>query len=286
MKAQILVPMYNESPGIQETLSSLLEFFDAQDIIVVDDGSTDGCGDIVKKNGITVITHPRTRGYGASIKTALRQSSAEYVCWYDADGQHAAQDARDMIAETDGLDAVIGIRSKKSYRPLLRRPGKALLHWVANALSPEKIPDVNCGLRVFKRSTIMRYIHLLPDGFSASTTTTLLAINRGFAYRFREVLVTRRKGKSTVRQVPAGFSTIHLLLRIIVLFNPLTFFFPISLVLFSGGAAYGITVAIINRQGLPAASLLLFMSSLFTFFFGLISDQISEMHKGKFEEPR
>jgi len=276
--------MYNEHAAIESTLTALLRIFDKEEIVVVDDGSTDEGGAIARRLGVTVITHNRNRGYGAAIKTGMKNSAAEYVCWYDADGQHAPQDAHAMFRAAEGLDAVIGVRTNGSGRPWTRKPGMMLLHGIANILSTQKIPDVNCGLRVFRRSTILKYIHLLPDGFSASTTSTLLAVNRGFDFTFWPVAAAPRTGTSTVRQIPAGFGALYLMLRMIILFNPFRFFFPISALLFTAATAYGTAVALINRQGLPVASMLLFMMAFFTFFLGIISDQISEIQKGKFED--
>ena len=187
----ICVPAYNEASEIKNTLEGLREKFRAAEIIVVDDGSTDETFNFAKSvEGIVVLCHSRNRGYGASLKTAIRSSKGEVIAWFDADGQHRPEDLERVIQPVllDHVDMVIGARGEGSDIRPDRVPGKLLLKFVAELIVGESIPDLNSGLRCFKSEVIKRYLHLLPEGFSASTTSTLLMKKRGYRMKFVNII--------------------------------------------------------------------------------------------------
>jgi glycosyltransferase involved in cell wall biosynthesis len=281
----VCIPAYNEAGAILATLESLRARFPAAQIIVVDDASTDATGAIARSvPGIEVVSHSSNRGYGASIKTAMRRARGEAVAWYDADGQHRPEDLAAVVAPVlaGEKDAVIGARVKGSDVRLGRVPGKWLLKWVAQAVAREKIPDLNSGLRCFRRDAIMRYVHLLPERFSASTTSTLVMIKRGYRLGHVDIITSARVGTSTVK-MRDGLAALHLITRLLVLFEAFRFFTALSLLQIVPGMAYGLYVAFTHRQGFPTLASTAVTSGVLTFLIGLVCDQIAAMRQERFE---
>jgi glycosyltransferase involved in cell wall biosynthesis len=282
----ICVPAYNEAAGIKNTLEGLREKFRDAEIIVVNDGSTDETLELAKSVAdIVVLSHSRNCGYGASLKTAIRYSKGEIIAWFDADGQHRPQDLEKIIQPVleDKMDAVIGARGKESDVRMDRLPGKMILKFVAELIVGESIPDLNSGLRCFRSEVIKRYLHLLPDGFSASTTSTLLMKKRGYRLNFVGITANKRKGKSSVNIVYDGLITLGLIMRILILFNALPFFTILGLLQIISGLTYGLLSAIINEAPFSVLASTLIISGTLTFFMGLLCDQITELRKERLE---
>jgi glycosyltransferase involved in cell wall biosynthesis len=248
----------------------------------VDDGSTDNTPEILSvfNQSITVLKHRTNRGYGASLKTGIKNATTEFIAFYDADGQHRPEDLVAMAKETDDYDMVVGSRTKESHQEWVRKPGKWLLSKVANYLTGEKIPDLNSGLRLIRRSKIINLLHLFPDGFSFSTTSTIAFFHLKYEVKYFPIKTNKRVGKSTVKQIKHGSSVILLILRLIVLFNPLKVFIPTSIWLIIIGSIYEVIYGIIimypDVKLIPAA-FFMFITGILIFFFGLIADQISAL---------
>jgi len=280
----IIIPAYNEEKGISDTLKELVPVAGESNwrIIVINDGSVDATADIVNGfSSVCLISHPYNRGYGAALKTGIRAAASEYIAFYDADGQHEPMDLLRLYENRGSYDMVIGKRGKDSHHDWIRKPGKWVLSRVANFLTGAKIPDLNSGLRVIRTSTIINLLHLFPDGFSFSTTSTIAFMNLGLFVGYLPIVVRKRVGTSTVKQFKHGSNTIMLILRLIVLFNPLKIFLPMSIGIFTLGSIYEIIYGIILIPGvkvLPAA-ILMILSGILVFFFGLLVDQVSEMRK-------
>jgi glycosyltransferase involved in cell wall biosynthesis len=277
----ILIPAFNEEGGIAPTLQGLLgePRLEGCSIVVIDDGSTDKTAEVVRGFGgrVKLLRHTNNQGYGAGIKSGTRYAKTHWVAWFDADGQHRTEDVVAMyeLARAEQYDAVFGSRTADSAFVKTRVLGKKVLSIVAQSVAQQVIPDLNCGLRVFRRDLLDAYLPLLPDGFSASTTTTLLFIKRNRHFAFHPVKVDARIGTSTVKQVRDGLRTLHLMMRILFLFQAFkTFSIVASLFVFSG-LAYGLTIAALRGQGLPVLSELLIVSGMIVFCFGIVSDQIS-----------
>jgi len=283
----IIVPAYNEASAIGQTLHELELNCPEAEIIVVDDGSTDGTGDIARRTpGVRVLSHAQNRGYGASLKTGMRCAGRPYLLWYDADGQHRPQDLFNVAAPvlSGQADAVIGVRGKGSAVQRERVPGKILLGWVARFVTRQRIPDLNSGLRCFRRDVIGRYLHLLPDQFSASTTSTLLMLKRGYRLEYAPILTRARVGTSSVKMLRDGLRTLKLILRIIVLFEAFRVFATLGLALLIPGLVYGFHVAITRGQGFPTLAGTAVLSGVLTFFMGIVADQVTELRKERFED--
>jgi glycosyltransferase involved in cell wall biosynthesis len=286
----IIIPCFNEGQVIHEVVTNLKAFLDQQaeaayEIIVVDDCSTDDTPEILKRlEGIRVIRHPINRGYGASIKTGIRQARSDFVATYDGDGQHNPADLLNLCRKIHAEDwaLVIGARTKLLHSSLWRMPGKWVLGWLANFLSRTKIPDLNSGLRVFRKEIISRYLHLCSDRFSFSTTSTLILLNRGYSLAYVPITVNSRQGKSTV-SLMTGYETLLLILRVVCLFDPLRVFIPASVFLVLSGILLGIYPYFIIKRGLTTGSVLVILAGVLIFFFGLLADQISALRKEKYE---
>ncbi len=277
----IIIPCYNEEEGIEKTIKELQKKTDFK-IIVIDDGSTDKTGEILSKiKNIHVIKHSTNKGYGASLKSGVKESKTEFIAFYDADGQHRPEDLLAMANNIGNYDMLIGERGKDSHQDWIRKPGKWVLGKVANYLSGKKIPDLNSGLRVIRTKIIYDLLHLFPDGFSFSTTSTIAFMNMGFKTGYYPIKVRKRVGSSTVKQLKHGSSTLLLILRLIVLFNPLKVFIPASFMLIGLGIIYEVIWGILLIEGfsLIPGALLLILTGVIIFFTGLMTEQISETRK-------
>ncbi len=284
----IVIPTYNEENGIAKILEDLCNepAFENAEIIVVDDGSTDRTYDIVKQfERVRLIKHRENKGYGASISTGIKAASRDYIVWCDSDGQHRAEDvfrvAHTLIEED--LDYCIGARDKSSPQTSSRRMGRYALKLAVNIAATQPVKDFNSGLRGFKRDVIKRYLHLLPKRFGASTTTTLIMIERGYSGKEVPIHVQHRLGKSTVNPIRDGARTMLLILQIFLLFKPLIFFGSIGIGFIILGSVYGFTRALISKQGFPVLASLVVIFGMQSLFFGLLADQISAIRREKFE---
>jgi glycosyltransferase involved in cell wall biosynthesis len=288
-KLTVIVPVFNEEAAIEKTINELVLFSKSKEweILVVNDGSTDNTVSILEKfPEIRVISHPYNKGYGAALKTGIKNSATNLICFYDADGQHSPVQIINLLDNFGSYDMLVGERGKDSHREWVRRPGKWLLYRVANFLTGVKIPDLNSGLRLIKREIILRLLHLFPDGFSFSTTSTIAFLNLGLNLGYYPITTKKRIGKSTLKQIKHGSNVLLLILRLIVLFNPLKVFIPVSFFLISVGMIYevyqGVIILGFEKARLIPGAFFLIITGVVIFFFGLVVDQISEMRKHQF----
>jgi glycosyltransferase involved in cell wall biosynthesis len=283
----IIVPALNEETAIEHTLVRLRQAFAGAEILVIDDGSSDRTGERAAAiAGVQVVRHETTRGYGASIKTGVRHAAHDTIVWYDADGQHTPE-ALEVLLErfrAHDLHAAIGSRTNDSAYERRRLIGKAVLGFVVQLVAARRMADVNCGLRVMRRSVLRRYLHLLPDGFSAAITSTLLMLKRGYRVEFIPVVVRPRVGHSSVRILRDGLRSVHTSLRILVLFHAFRAFSFVAATLFLVGSIYGLWVAFTFGRGFPALASVLVLSGVIIFFMGLLTDQVVALRMERLEE--
>ena len=286
-RISIIIPAYNEEAGIAQTLQSLVDEkrLAGAEIIVVDDGSSDQTTGITKNfPQVKLIQHPFNRGYGSAICTGTRAAKGEYILWFDSDGQHRVEDLLNVCDKLIGgqLEYCIGVRDENSYQDPNRRFGKWLIKLSVDFALGKRVPDFNSGLRGFRRDILLRYLHLLPKGFGASTLTTLLMIESDHYGATVPIVVNQRLGKSSVKQLRDGFRTLRIILHILLLFKPLKFFGIIGCALITTGMVYGLVKASINGLGFPVLAALLVILGLESFFFGLLCDQVSALRREKF----
>jgi len=282
----IVIPAFNEEGAIGEVVSSLAGAYPGYELLVVDDGSADGTHDAAAKAGARVVRHRTNKGYGAAWKTGCRNASGDIVVFFDGDGQFDIKDVERAVKPLlDGeADMVSGARDKASHAVIVREVGKFFLFRLANYLTKRQIPDLNCGLRAVRREILKRYLHLLPDGFSASTTSMLVFLKRGYDVAFIPVITGPRIGTSTVRVFKDGFGTVMLIIRIMALFDPLRIFLPISGVMMAGSVLYSLIKALGTGQGIPILGGVVFLGGLLIFLLGILCDQISALRLERFED--
>jgi len=278
----VVIPEYNEEKNIKPLYAKLKQALGegeaniGYEIIFVDDGSTDNTYKLATGTGIKVIRHPYNKGYGAALKTGIRNAKADIVLFMDADRQHQPSDIKKLIQYIGEYDMVVGARTKKSKISLLRRPGKKILSITANHLAGMKIPDLNSGFRALKKDVAMEFMHILPNSFSFSTTITLALINLGYSVKYVPIEAPERVGTSKIKPFRDGFNFIMLIIRTVVLFNPLKVFLPAAIILFICGFFY-LSYELVLHLNVPDSAVLLIVSSILIFFFGIFADQISSM---------
>ncbi len=251
------------------------------EIIVVDDGSTDGTAEAAGKAGAMVIKHPYRRGYGAALKTGVNAARGDKVVFLDADGQHDPADIPKLLGERGVYDMVVGMRrGGSSGSPTWRKPGKFLLGALANNLTRRQIPDLNSGYRAMDRNLALRLIPILPDGFSFSTTITIGALKSGYTINYVPIEVKAREGKSSVTFMD-GVNTFMLILRIISLFSPMRVFLPVSALTIVAGLYFVIyNFFSVGQPGIKGTIVVL--AGVLFFLFGLMADQIAALRRGEY----
>lgn len=283
MRTTVIIPAYNEAAGIRETLTELADHIPREwEILVIDDGSADETFAIVESMefaNIRCIRHKNNRGYGAAIKTGCKNAAGDIVVWYDADGQHRPEDVMAVVnkLETEHLDYCVGVRMKESHCDRNRKLGKAVLKKIVNLLAKEPVEDFNSGMRAFKKAVILRYLPLLPARFGASTVTTFIMQETDCVGGGVEILVRKRVGKSTVKPLRDGMRTLILIMNIIILFRPKEVFGTVGVLAVVIGVLYGVVNALTEGMGIPVLSAIICIFGIQTFFFGIISAQISQL---------
>lgn len=282
----IVIPAYNEASAIASVVRTLRARYPRFEILVVDDGSADDTARVAAAEGAVVVRHHENQGYGSTWKTGVAEARAPVVVFFDGDGQMNAEDVERLLAEmrATGADMVSGARQNASGSPLLRRPGKELLRRMAQFLVSRKIADLNCGLRAVKVEVLRRYLHLLPQGFSASTTSLMVFMQRGYLVKFVPITVRKRVGSSTVRIISDGFGTLMLILRLIALFNPMRVFLPISLGTVALSLIYSLVEVVRVGLGIPVLGAIMFIGGLQFFLIGIVCDQVSALRLERFED--
>jgi glycosyltransferase involved in cell wall biosynthesis len=272
----VIVPAFNEASTIAAVVSALRASAPWREVIVVDDGSADGTGDLAEAAGATVVRHPYNKGNGAAVKSGVRRATGLHVLIVDADGQHRPADGARLVAQLGVYDLVVGARSARTQATLPRRAGNAMLNGLAGYLTGRAIPDLTSGFRAARRECLLEFLHLLPNGFSTPTTTTLAFVKAGYNVAFEPIEAERREGRSKIRFAQDGAKFFLILLKIVTIFSPLRVFVPISLVTFAVGFLYAIWT-IVTQSHVTNSSVLLIMLAVVIFLVGLISEQISAL---------
>jgi glycosyltransferase involved in cell wall biosynthesis len=272
----VVIPAYNEAAAIGDVVSALASAGRWREILVVDDGSRDETASRAQGAGAVVVRHPYNKGNGAAVKTAIRKATGDFVLIIDADGQHRAEDARRLASRLGEYDLVVGARSAATQATHVRRLGNEALNWFAGYLAGRHIPDLTSGFRAARREQLLEFLHLMPNGFSLPTTTTLAFIKAGYNVAFEPTEARQRAGTSKVRLARDGTRFLVIILRIVTLFSPLRVFLPISLASFAVGAGYMVwTIA--TQRHVTNSSVLLIMFAVIVFLVGLVSEQISAL---------
>lgn len=232
----IIIPAFNEIDGISPVLELVSEVMapldHAYEIIVVDDGSRDGTADRVRDHhpDIALIEHTTNRGYGAALKTGIRHARYDIICITDADGTYPNERIPDLVAHLieRGYDMVVGARTGTDVAiPTVRRPAKWAIGKLASFVASQPIPDINSGLRVFRRSVALNFLNMLPDGFSFTTTITLGTLTNNYLVDYLPINYHHRVGKSKIKPIQDTLNFTRLIWRIALYFAPLRIFLPL-----------------------------------------------------------
>ena len=271
----VVIPAYNEGAHVASQVRDVERVLKTTgwtyEIIVVDDGSKDDTAVQADTTGARVLRRVRNRGYGAGLKLGIRHAQYGYILITDADGTYPVEAIPAMLASAERHAMVVGARTGTTVHiPLIRRPAKAFIRWLASYLSGQHIPDINSGLRLMRKDLVERYEHLLPDGFSFTTTITLASICNGYAVQYQSIDYHARLGESKIRARHAYDFTL-LVLRVIVYFNPLKIFLPLGAFLASIGL--GKLVYDIWKDNLSETTLLGLLGAMLVWSVGMLADQ-------------
>jgi glycosyltransferase involved in cell wall biosynthesis len=276
LRTSVVIPARNEERAVAGVVADLLARDAWREILVIDDGSTDETSARASAAGARLIRHPYCKGNGAAVKSGIRQASGDFVLIIDADGQHRAEDAARLVSWLDEYELVVGARSARSQASWSRRAGNAVLNALAGYLAGRPIPDLTSGFRAARRDCLLEFLHLLPNGFSTPTTTTLAFMKAGYSVRFEPIEAAPRQGVSKIRFGPDGVRFFLILLKVITIFSPLRVFLPVSLAAFVTGAVYALwTIA--TQSHITNSSVLLILVSVLILLIGLVSEQISSL---------
>ncbi len=234
IEISVIVPAFNEEKSISETISRLKSTLKdlKYEIIVVSDGSTDKTREIIEKkyDDVVLINHRTNKGYGASLKDGIRVAKYEWIAITDADGTYPIHEIPNLLKYADNYDMIVGARIKKGAKiPAIRKPAKWMLNQLTNYLTKTKIPDINSGLRVFRKDIAQRFESLFPDGFSFTTTITIATLANGYDIKYVPIEYYKREGKSSISPLRDFVGFTQLIVRIVLYFKPLNFFIPVSL---------------------------------------------------------
>jgi glycosyltransferase involved in cell wall biosynthesis len=275
-QVSVVIPALNEAGAIAEVVRGLAAAASWAEILVVDDGSGDETSARATAAGARVLRHPYTKGNGAAVKTGIRAATGEYLLIIDGDGQHPPADAVRLASRLGEYDLVVGARAPGTQAGLTRRAGNALLNGLASFLTERDIPDLTSGFRAARRDCLLEFLHLLPNGFSTPTTTTMAFLRAGYNVAFEPIEARPRVGTSKIRLSSDGPKFLLIMMRVMTIFSPLRIFLPISIVSFFTGVAYAVYTIFENGK-IPNGAVLLIMFAVIVFLVGLVSDQVAAL---------
>lgn len=276
----IVIPAYNEEGAVRATVAEVRRVMDGLDnpyeIVVVNDGSRDNTLAEAQASGARVVNFPTNVGYGHALKAGIAATQSDLVAILDADGTYPPDALPQMIQTALTADMVVGDRGAAMNNvPFIRRPAKWMLNGLASLLAQRKINDLNSGLRVFRRASLVRFVQLLPDGFSFTTTITLCMLASNLRVEYQPILYGQRVGHSKIRA--AHFLKFLLLvIRLTVYFQPLRVFLPLGLALFVLGVAKGIYD--IFLMNLSETAVFGVLGAIMIWSLGLLADMVSRLH--------
>jgi len=275
----VVMPAYNEAGMVGAQIEIVREVMDRAgypyELIVVDDGSQDDTANIVRQQGAILISKKYNRGYGAALKTGIAAAKYDWILIIDADGTYPAVSIPQLLQALPDYDMVVAARTGKNVHiPLIRRPMKWVLGRLANYLARHPIPDLNSGLRVFRKSLAERFQHLLPSGFSFTSTITMSALLNDYRVLYIPIDYHKRVGLSKVRALHV-YDFLLVILRTAIYFNPLRFFLPFGMIFFTVGIGK-LTYDVWRWKFSPNGGLLI-VAAMIVWAVGLLSDQLSRI---------
>lgn len=273
----IVIPAKNEGTSLLATLLSLKRVMPNAEVILVDDGSSDETGGICVANGIKTIRHPYSMGNGAAIKSGARAATGDILIFMDADGQHDPADIPRLLAKLDeGYDMVVGARRAESQSSKGRWLANSLYNWMGTWMVGHPVLDLTSGFRAVKADKFKEFLHLLPNGFSYPTTSTMAFFRAGYPVAYVPITAQRRIGDSHIRPLHDGVRFLLIIFKVGTLYSPLKLFLPFSLLHFVIGLSY-YAYTYFTAHRFTNMSALMFSASVIIFLIGLISEQITNL---------
>ncbi len=275
----VVIPARNEATGLSQLLPSLRKLLPSAEIIVVNDGATDNTTAVCAEFNVRVISHPYPKGNGAAIKTGARAAKGDVLIFMDADGQHKPEDIPALIDKFhQGYDMVIGARQAGSQAGLHRAVANDVFSRFASWMVMQPIADLTSGFRVVRAAKFRQFLYLLPNGFSYPTTITISFFRAGYSVAYVPIHSPRRvSGVSHIHPLRDGLRFLLIIIKVGTLFSPLKLFLPVSAAFFMTGCGYYL-YTYLTAGRFTNMSALLFISSVFTFVIGIVSEQISALH--------
>ncbi len=276
----VIIPAYNEEGGIRGVLEEVERVLQGNaydfEIIVVDDGSTDRTAKIVRETSARLLEQPANRGYGASLKLGIKQAAYEWIVIVDADGTYPPEAIPSLLEGAEDCDMAVGARTGQHVAiPPIRRFPKWLLKKLADYLTGMRIPDLNSGLRVFRKEAVEKFLPILPDGFSFTTTITVAFLCNNLSVRYVPIDYFKRSGRSKFRPFSDTLNLLNLIIRTSLYFNPLKIFLPAAGLLLAAGLALLVHRLIAGGGGMVTTVVLL-MAGLQFLALGLLADLIDK----------
>lgn len=272
----IILPAKNEAEGLLRTLPALRQQYPYAEIIVVDDGSTDATATIAREQGARVLSNPYPMGNGASIKRGARAATGDILVFMDADGQHNPSHIAGLLEKLqDGYDMVVGARDSSGQANVHRSLANRFYNLLASHMTGFNVMDLTSGFRAVRAARFREFLHLLPNGFSYPTTSTMAFFRSAYPVAYVPIPVGKRVGNgSHIRPIKDGIRFLLIIFKIATLYSPLKLFAPVALAFFLLGLGYyGYTFTTMHR--FTNMSTLLFSASVIIFLIGLISEQIT-----------
>ena len=277
----IIIPAKNEAKVIGDVVTTARAEYPDAEIIVVDDGSDDGTGDIAEQAGATVVRHPESLGNGAAVKSGARAAHGDVFAFMDGDGQHDAREFGKLLDKLNhGYKMAIGARHSGSHANVGRLFANGLYNQFASMISGRPILDLTSGFRVVRAHLFRRFLYLLPNGFSYPTTITMAFLRSGYAVCFEPIQVGKRTGKSHIRPFRDGIKFLAIIFKVATLYSPLKVFLPISGLFFATGLSY-YAYTYFTAGKFTNMSMLVFSAAVIIFLIGLISEQITALTYSK-----
>ncbi|MGQ4660188.1 glycosyltransferase [Lysobacter sp. F6437] len=278
MRLSIVLPAKNEAAGLARTLPGLRQRYPGAEIIVVDDGSADHTAQIAAEQGVRVLSSPYSMGNGAAIKRGARAAGGEILVFMDADGQHDPSNIESLLDKlAEGYDMVVGARDGSGQANFHRGFANGLYNRLASWMTGHKVADLTSGFRAVRADKFREFLHLLPNGFSYPTTSTMAFFRSAYPVAYVPISVARRVGNgSHIRLLRDGVRFLLIIFKIATLYSPLKLFVPVSAGFFCVGLLYyGWTFITMGR--FTNMSTLLFSASVIVFLIGLVSEQITSL---------
>lgn len=278
MIVSVILPAKNESVGLQRFLPALRARHPTAEIIVVDDGSSDDTGEQAQRAGAVVLSNPYSMGNGASIKRGARSAKGDILVFMDADGQHRPEDIDKLLSALDeGYDMVVGARNRNGQASFGRGLANGFYNRLASWMTGHRIDDLTSGFRAVRADKFKEFLHLLPNGFSYPTTSTMAFFRSGYPVKYVPVDVQKRVGSNShIHLLKDGIRFLLIIFKVATLYSPVKLFAPTAALFFLTGLSY-YAYTFLTAGRLTNMSTLLFSASVIIFLIGLVSEQITAL---------